>query len=134
MARTLLPAFLGSLAALAAAAPAGAAERLSPEARLARALEGRVAGRPVDCINLRSVRSSTVIDDTALLYRIGDTVYVNRPRAGARSLNRWDTQVQRPFNNRLCSIDTINMVDLHTGTMTGLVFLGEFVPYRRVRD
>jgi hypothetical protein len=40
----------------------------------------------------------------------------------------------RPFGNRLCSIDTVRMVDLHNGFLTGIVFLGDFVPYRRVRD
>ena len=132
MARKLLTALVGGLAL--AAVPAQAAQRHSPEAQMARALAGRVAGEPVDCINLRSVQSSTVINDTAILYRVGSTIYVNRPRAGADSLNQWDTQVQRPFNNRLCSIDTVRMVDLQTGHMTGIVFLGEFVPYRRVRD
>jgi hypothetical protein len=134
MANKTLAALLGGIAAMVAVAPAEAAQRMSPEARLARALEGRVPGRPVDCINLRDVRSSSVINDTAILYRIGDTIYVNRPRAGARALNQWDTQVQRPFNNRLCSVDTVNMVNLQSGTYSGTVFLGEFVPYRRARN
>lgn len=134
MARTFVTALLGGLAITAAAAPAEAAQRLAPEARLARALEGRVAGEPVDCINLRQVSSSQVIDRTAILYRVGSTLYVNRPRAGASSLSSWDAQVQRPFNNRLCSIDPVTIIDPSTGFFRGTVFLGEFVPYRRVRD
>ena len=38
------------------------------EARLARALEGRVSGKPVDCLNQRDIRSSQIIDRTAILY------------------------------------------------------------------
>lgn len=118
--------------AVLAAAPAQAA---SPdrEAQLERALAGRVAGEPVNCINLRNATQTTVIDETAILYRIGSTIYVNRPRSGAESLDRHDTMVNRLYGgSRLCSIDTVRMVDLRSGIMTGLVFLGEFVPYRRV--
>lgn len=117
-----------------AAAPASAA---SPdrEAELERALAGRVAGEPVDCINLRNATQTTVIDNTAILYRVGSTIYVNRPRQGAQSLDRNDTMVNRLYGgSRLCSIDTVRMVDLQSGFQTGIVFLGEFVPYRRVRD
>ena len=118
-------------AVVASALPAQAADRPSPEARLARAIEGRVAGEPVDCIDLRQARSSRVIQDTALIFEIGDTVYVNRPRAGADSLDEWDTQVTRPFGGRLCSIDPVNMIDPMTGMLEGVVFLDQFVPYRR---
>lgn len=119
---------------LAAAMPAQAAlPRPADEAVLARALEGRVAGEPVRCINLRSARSSRVINRTAILYDVGNTIYVNRPEVGADSLNRWDTQVVRPFGTQLCSIDTVQMIDSTSGFFSGVVFLGDFVPYRRVR-
>lgn len=121
-------------AAAIAAAPAQAGPRLTPEAELERALEGRVAGEPVDCVNLRTVRSSQIIDRTAILFDSGGTIYVNRPRHGASALSRHDTQVVRPFNSRLCSIDTVEMVDPGSGISSGHVFLGEFVPYRRVRS
>ena len=127
--RKLLPLLLGGLALVAA--PAQAADQPDREAELARALEGRVAGDPVDCINLRSVSSSTIIQDTAILYRVGSTIYVNRPRAGAESLDRSDTMVTRLNSSRLCSIDTIRMVDPVARFARGTVFLGEFVPYRR---
>lgn len=111
---------------------AEAAPRLTPEAQLERALEGRVAGTPVDCISLRQVRSSQIIDDTAILYDTGRTIYVNRPRAGAESLDRWDTLVTRTFSDRLCSIDTVNLYDSASRFQTGFVFLGDFVPYRKL--
>lgn len=121
------------LGAALAAAPA-AAERRSPEAELARALEGRVAGEPVSCIDLHRVRNSRVIPGTAIIWDAGGTVYVNRPENGADALNRWDTMVIRTPTGRLCSVDTVTMVDSPTRMMTGIVFLGEFVPYRRARD
>lgn len=134
MTRKLLPLLIGVVAIAAGPAQAQPRERLSGEAELARALEGRVAGEPVDCVNLRAVRSSRVIRGTALLYDAGSVIYVNRPRAGAEALDNWSAQVSRPFNNRLCSIDPVQMIDLVTGSYHGTVFLDEFVPYRRVRS
>jgi hypothetical protein len=115
------------------ATSASAAPRLSPESRLAKALEGRVAGEPVDCISLSRVRSSRIIDDTAILYEAGSTIYVNRPRAGRESLDRWDTLVTKLFTSQLCSTDVVHLYDTSARMQTGLVFLGEFVPYKRVR-
>ena len=103
------------------------------EAELSRALQGRVAGAPVDCINLRQIRSSRIINNTAILYEAGGTVYVNRPRAGREQLDQWDTLVTRLHDNRLCSVDTVRLYDAGSRIETGFVFLGEFVPYRRAR-
>ena len=113
--------------------PADAAPRLSPEERLAKEVEGRVAGEPVDCITQHRIRSSRIIDETAIVYEVGSTLYVNRPRSGQESLDRWDTMVTKTFGSQLCSIDTIRMVDPASGMMTGIVFLGDFVPYRKAR-
>jgi hypothetical protein len=124
---------LAAAASVLAIAPAAAAPRLSPEAKLAKQLQGRVAGEPVDCINLRNIRSSRIIDDTAIVYEVGNTLYVNRPRSGADSLDRWDTMVTNTFSSQLCSIDTIKLVDPTSRMLTGIVFLGDFVPYRKAR-
>jgi hypothetical protein len=119
---------------LLVAAQAEAAPRDRGEARLARALEGRVAGEPVDCLPLHSIRSSTVIDDTAILYDAGSTIYVNRPRAGREQLNQWDALVTRPFGSQLCSVDSVRLYNPSSRMETGVIFLGEFVTYRRVES
>lgn len=113
----------------------GAAAQAKPadhEAELARRLAGRVAGDPVQCIDLHRVHSSQIINDTAIIYDTGSVLYVNRPDTGADSLNRNDTMVTRLFTTQLCNVDTVQMVDRLSGTMTGIVFLGDFIPYRRV--
>lgn len=130
MRRILLPLLAASMLL---SASAQAAPRLTPDAQLDKALQGRVAGRPVDCISLRQVRSSTIIDDTAILYDTGSTIYVNRPTSGAESLNRSDVLVTRLFSDRLCSIDTVQLYDSASRFTTGSVFLGDFVPYRKSR-
>jgi hypothetical protein len=130
--RKLLPLLIGTL--VLGAASAQAARPVDREAELARALEGRVAGDPVDCIDLHRVHGTRIIADTAIIYDAGGTLYVNRPRAGASSLNHWDALLTRLPTNQLCSVDAVQMINPSTRTMTGIVMLGDFVPYRRVRD
>ncbi|HEX8466491.1 MAG TPA: hypothetical protein VF620_01650 [Allosphingosinicella sp.] len=120
-----------SAALVLATASAQAAPRLSGEAKLAREIEGRVAGEPVRCLPFHRISSSRIIDDTAIVYDAGSTIYVNRPRAGRESLDRWDTLVTRTFGSQLCSTDVVQLYDAGSRMQTGFVFLGEFVPYRK---
>jgi hypothetical protein len=125
--------FLASAAAAFAPAQAGSPDPAKGERELARVLEGRVAGEPVDCIDLHRIRSSRIINRTAIVYDAGGTLYVNRPRAGARSLKDWDVMVTRPFGSRLCRVDTVQMYSPGSTMFGGVVFLGDFVPYKRVQ-
>ncbi|HVQ08656.1 MAG TPA: hypothetical protein VMS43_09495 [Allosphingosinicella sp.] len=127
--RKLLPLLAGTLL-IGGAAQAKPADH---EAELARVLQGRVAEAPVDCIDLHRVRSSRVITGTAIIYDAGSVLYVNRPENGARELNQWDTMVTRTPSTRLCNVDTVTMINPGSRSFSGVVFLGEFVPYRRVR-
>jgi hypothetical protein len=121
---------IGALAAAVTPIAAGAA-RLAPEARLAKLLDGRVAGKPVDCINLRSIQSSEIIDGTAIVYRVGKRLYVNRPRGGAEQLDRDDILATRTIGSQLCRIDMVRLIDRTSRFSTGFVSLGEFVPYTK---
>lgn len=121
------------VAAAIAAAPASAKEKLSPEARLDKMLEGRVAGEPQNCISLSSARSSTIIEGTAIVYRAGSTLWVNRPKGGADSLDDDDILVTKTIGSQLCSIDAVQLVDRTSHMYSGFVSLGEFVPYRRAK-
>ncbi|KTE37537.1 MULTISPECIES: hypothetical protein [unclassified Sphingopyxis] len=120
-------------AAAIAAGPAAAKEKLAPEAQLEKMLEGRVAGEPQNCINLTSARSSTIIDGTAIVYRAGSTLWVNRPKGGAESLDDDDILVTKTIGSQLCSIDTVQLRDRSSHMYAGFVSLGEFVPYRRAK-
>jgi hypothetical protein len=121
-------------AAILAAAPAAAAkDKPSGEEKLAKMLDGRVAGEPRDCITLSSATSSQIVDKTAVVYRIGSTLWVNRPKSGAESLDDYDSVLVTKLNGtRLCSIDTIELHDRASHMYTGFLSLGEFVPYRKV--
>lgn len=113
-----------------AAAPL-AAQPWSGEAGLEQAVEGRLPGRPIQCLTLSRVRSSTIVDETAILFRVGNTIFVNRPRAGANRLDGDDTIVNRSASTRLCRGDPVRTRDPYTGAFRGAIILGEFVPYRR---
>jgi hypothetical protein len=118
------------IGAVLASTSAQAAPRVGPEAQLQKALAGRVAGERVDCISLRGVRSSRIIDRTAIVYDAGGTIYVNRPTSGRESLDSWDTLVTKTHSDRLCSIDTVTLYDSGLRMESGVVFLGDFIPYR----
>jgi len=127
--RSLVPVLIAATAL--AATPAVAKEKLAPDAQLAKLLEGRTAGEPQDCITLSSVSDSQVIDKTAIVYRIGGTLWVNRPTTGAESLNDDVVLVTKLPTGRLCSIDTVELHDRTSHFYRGFVGLGKFVPYRR---
>ena len=62
-------------------------DKLTGEQQLAKLLDGREAGKPVDCIPLfTGDNQTTVIDKTAIVYGWGSVIYVNRP-TNADSLN-----------------------------------------------
>lgn len=128
---------IGLVIAAATLAIGAAAAQASPspargEAKLNELLQGRVAGEPVDCLRLQNIRSTRIVDDTAILYTTTDgTIYVNRPRSGARTLDQWDVLVTKPFGSRLCSIDIVRLYSSTPWMQTGFVGLGEFVPYRK---
>ena len=135
--RLTLSLFAGALILAAAPAHADRTPAESPiakgEAKLAQALEGRVAGKPVDCLYLPNIRSSRIIDRTAIVYETtGGTLYVNRPESGRQSLRRDDVMVTDTHSSQLCNIDIVRLFDTGSRMQTGFVALGDFVPYRKV--
>jgi len=119
--------------ALLATPAAMAGERLSGEAKLAKILEGRVAGEPVDCIYMPRVRDSRIIDKTAIVYDGGSTIWVNRPPVGADRLDSDDVMVIQPTGSQLCSVDTVQLRESTQLFWNGFVGRGEFVPYTRAK-
>jgi len=121
---------LTAAAALLAAPAAIAGKRLTGEEELAKMLEGRVAGKPVDCLPITVSSDSHVIDKTAIVYGKGRTIYVNRPM-NARDLDDDDVMVVTLHTGRLCKLDTVRMHDRSTHFYSGFVGLEQFVPYTR---
>lgn len=124
------------LAASAAlfAGPAIAGPRHSGEQELAKVLAGRVAGRPVNCINPRINSETRVIDRTAIVYGSGRTIYVQRPD-NARTLRNSDVLLtELRGTGDLCNIDVVKLRDQSGRWSRGFVSLNQFVPYTRVQS
>ena len=125
---------LAAVSALAVAGSADARPGQSGEAELARMLQGRVAGQPMDCIRTRPSDTVTTIDGTALIFGRGDTIYVNRTRF-PESIDDNDALVIRKFGTgmSLCRTDLITTFDRTSQFYSGNVYLADFVPYKRLR-
>lgn len=127
---TLATAALGLLAAPAAQAE-DPVEMTRGEAKLAKLLEGRVAGEPENCIRTIGQRSLRTIDNTALVYESGDTIWVNYTRT-PQALDSSDYLVIERFSGTsLCRTDRVTTRDRMGNFFSGVVFLDDFVPYRK---
>lgn len=124
---------LAATALLAGGASLQAKPKLTPEQRLEKLQEGRVAGKPTTCISTSDTRDMEIIDGVALVYRSGSTLYVNRPK-NPEDLDSDDILVIRPTGSQLCRLDMIHTVDRIGHFTTGFINLNDFVPYRRVQQ
>jgi len=111
-----------------------AAEMTKGEKELAKLLEGRVAGEPVTCIRTFPSQNFRIIDETALVYGRGDTIYVNRTKH-PDDIDDDEILVIRPTSaSQLCRLDNVTMVDRTSHMFSGVIFLEQFVPYTKVKD
>ena len=124
---------LGLFATPALAGQEHEAEMTKGQKELAELLEGRVAGEPERCINTFGSGSLRIIDKTALVYKKGDTVWVNYTKH-PKSLDDDDYLVIRKYGstNQLCRLDNVTTRDRGGNFFSGVIFLEDFVPYRKV--
>lgn len=129
--RPFILALVASTVLLSGCAAASGKPKLTPPQRLEKLLEGREAGKPVSCISTYDSRDMTIYDKTAIVFRSGSTLYVNRPQ-NADQLDSDDILVTRTFGAQLCRLDIVKTVDRGGRFETGFINLGDFVPYRKV--
>lgn len=103
------------------------------QAELAKLLEGRTMGEPQKCLGDSERRNMQVIDDTAFVFRDGDTIYVNQPD-NARFLDEFDVPVFRISGSSLCRLDQVEMRSRASGIGGPVVILNDFVPYTRQKE
>jgi len=117
------------------AAPASAAEKapapLSDQAR--EALKDYEPVGTTSCIPLSQVRSSQIVDQTAIIYRVSSSrLYVNQPAGGRCSALRKDRAlVTRVVTGNLCSMDIVRVIDPPMRMEYGSCPLGIFTEYQR---
>jgi len=122
---------LATAAALLSAPALHARDTMSGEEKLAKLLEGRVAGEPVNCLPMSANDDVRVIDKTAIVYGRGNTLWVNQP-TNANALDRDDILVRKSHTAQVCNLDTVQLLDRSSKFYTGFVGLNQFVPYRKV--
>ena len=131
--RYVVAAALIATSIIATPAAVSAKPKLTGEQQLAKILDGREAGKPVNCIPLNQSNDTQVVDKTAIVYRIGGTLYVNRP-TNADKLDSDSILVTKLYSSQLCRLDTIQLHDRSTRMWNGFVGLQDFVPYTRVKQ
>jgi len=100
------------------------------EAKLAQMIKGHTAGEPVSCIPLVRSNRFEVLEGVALVYDMGDTIYVARP-TDPQALGGDNILIIDRYSGQLCNTDVVRTVDRNGGYFTGVVFIGKFVPYKK---
>ncbi|RKF22565.1 hypothetical protein D6851_04930 [Altericroceibacterium spongiae] len=128
--KKLILALAGASMALSSTVAYAETQKEKGEARLAKMLEGREAGEPRNCISTPIQDRLQIINQTAVVYDAGKTIYVARPDR-PEDLDDRDIFVFKRFGSQLCRQDVIRTVDRSSGFPTGFVFLSDFVPYTK---
>ena len=103
-----------------------------PDPRLAAALEGRVAGRPQNCIRLDQATGNEIYRD-AILYRPSRRTFwlADAPGCGSSRGHNDFILVQNVFGSQLCRGDIVRMVERAGGFGAGACAIRGFTPYTK---
>jgi len=101
------------------------------QAGLARELAGRSAGQSERCVPSTTSRSLRIVDNQTIVYRQGQTLWVNHLENECPGLRPMSTLVVELHDSQYCRGDLFRPVD-YPGSIPGArCRLGDFVPYRR---
>lgn len=96
-------------------------------------LAGRTAGEPLSCVPIRALRSTRIVDESAIIYKTSNRLwYVNQPDRGHCALLRPNRViVTRTQSSQLCANDLVMIAEQNAPVTYGACGLGSFVPYTR---
>ena len=108
----------------------------SDEAKLAAQLAGYApSGPPVTCVNMRDLDGNRSAGEAAIVFDgRGGRKWVNRPAGGCPSLEFGRALRTRTSTSQLCRGDIATVFDPVARIEYGACGLGDFEPYRRVRN
>lgn len=93
-------------------------------------LAGRVAGTPVDCIDLDTAQGPDIVDSTTILYReSGKRIWKVSPTDACPSLRPMSTMIVDVFGGRLCRNDRFRTVETGMSIPSASCRFGQFTPY-----
>ncbi|MCA1653804.1 MAG: hypothetical protein LC656_06385 [Sphingomonadales bacterium] len=127
---------VGGLAACSASVTQPIQRSARQEDQLRRALAGKVAQAPVDCLPTYRSADMEVVDDNTILFHDGaNRVYVQSPRGGCAPIGSGHyTLVTHLYGSgQLCRGDISQVVDLPVGFTVGSCSMSEFIPYVKPR-
>jgi hypothetical protein len=129
MLRMILPLMmLGGCATVASETAQG------PDPRLTAELEGRVAGKPQNCLPLDRTVGSEIFRDVILYRESRNRVWVaDAPGCGA-SRPSDDILVQNVFGSQLCRGDIVRQVSRVGGFAGGACSIRSFTPYTKPKS
>jgi len=117
-----------TVAALCGAA-APAAQKKPKEDPLARALAGKVAGKPANCIDPQFADGPQIIDSHTILYREGRRTWRNDVIGQCPSLRPMGTLIVKMYGSQLCRNDTFRVLDAGSRIPGSICRFGSFTPY-----
>lgn len=131
--RYLIPTIAAALLAAGSAHAADAAPNVTYSEKAQKALEKFEPVGRASCIQLSQVRSSQIVDQTAIIYKINSRKwYVNQPAGGScRALKADRTLVTQITTGSLCNLDIVGVIDPPSPMHFGSCPLGDFVEYQR---
>jgi len=116
---------IAALGLLGAAAPAAPRQET-----IESALAGRVAGKPVDCVDHSRLDGPQVIDDKTLIYReSGRRIWRNDLIGVCPGLKPMDTLIVDVFGTQLCRNDHFRALTPGLSIPGPYCRLGKFTPY-----
>src|SRR4051812_37206743 len=122
------------LSILALVLIAGGATAADSNKDLDKALAGRVAGAPTDCIDNAMAEGPQIIDERTILYRSGRHVYVNTLEAACPSLD-WDkVLIVEIHGSQICRNDHFRVLARGTTIPGPTCLFSKFVPYDKPKS
>ncbi len=97
-------------------------------------LAGRIAGKPVRCVDLQQLGGPEIVDSQTILYRqSGRRIWKTGPVGECPSLQRFDTLVVDVFGGQLCRNDRFRTVSAGMSIPSATCRFRDFTPYDRVK-
>lgn len=108
-----------------------ASKQARADADMARALEGRVAGAPQDCVSNTALQSPQIIDNDTILYTQGGRVWRNELPTACPNLSPYNTMIVEVHGAQLCRNDRFRVIEPGANIPGPYCLLGQFTPYTR---
>ena len=97
-------------------------------------LAGRVAGKPVRCIDIQRNGGPEIVDSQTILYReSGKRVWKTGPVGECASLRPLDTVIVEVYGGQLCRNDRFRTVSVGMSIPSGYCRFRDFTPFDRVK-